>query len=170
MHDSGGGITIRGPAWQQQRRASFSDRTLLVPMLVEEEDDEEDVKAAKVAEYLRHQRLVSSNDDLGDCPGYNAAYMASLNDTDAWRGDIDDVITMSIRDSGMPLVDLTHNGDEVGPSGAVKDEHVNEDASGVVKYEPVDEDADPRGKKDVVHDSMYNFLQYYFPSGRRKYY
>jgi hypothetical protein len=62
--------------------------------------------------------------------------MASLNDKDAWRGDIDDVIAMSIRDSGMPLVDLTHDREEARPSGTVKDE-------------PVDKDIDPRGKQDV---------------------
>jgi hypothetical protein len=33
-------------------------------------------------------------------------------------------ITMSIRDSGKPLVDLTDNG--AGPSGLVKDEPVDE--------------------------------------------
>jgi hypothetical protein len=29
--------------------------------------------------------------------------MASLNDKDTWRGDINDVIAMSIHDSGMRL-------------------------------------------------------------------
>jgi hypothetical protein len=66
--------------------------------------------------------------------------MASLNDKDGWRGDLDATITMSIRDSGMPLVDLTNDG-EARPSDAVKDE-------------PVDE-PDECGKQDVVDDGMY---------------
>jgi hypothetical protein len=65
-----------------------------------------------------------------------------------WRGDIDAAIAMSICDAGMPLVGLTND--------AVKDE-------------PADE-PDERGKKDAVDDNMYNFHQYYDPSGRRKYY
>ena len=55
---------------------------------------------------------------------------------------------MSIRDAGMPLVDLTGDDDGAGPGGAVKDE-------------PADEDADPHSMKDVVDDNMYNFRQYY---------
>jgi hypothetical protein len=43
---------------------------------------------------------------------------------------------MSIHDSGMPLVDLTHDGEEARPSGGVKDEPVDEDANGAVKDEP----------------------------------
>ena len=81
--------------------------------------------------------------------------MASLNDKDAWRGDLDTAIAMSIRDTGKPLVDLTDDG-EAGPSGLVKDE-------------PVDE-PDERVKQEVVTDDMYNFHQYYDASGRRKYY
>jgi hypothetical protein len=42
--------------------------------------------------------------------------MASLNDINAWRGDIDNGIAMSIRDPGMALVDLTHDGNEAGPA------------------------------------------------------
>jgi hypothetical protein len=117
---------------------------------VKEEDDEE---AAKMAEYLHRYRL--NSDDPGDCLGLNAAFMASLNDSDSWREKIDEAITMSIRDAGMPLVNLIH-GDEAGPS----------DTSGAVKDEPVNE----RGKQDVVDDIMYNFHQYYEPSGRCKYY
>jgi hypothetical protein len=49
---------------------------------------------------------------------------------------------MSIRDAGMPLVDLTNDG-EAGPSGAVKEE-------------PADK-PDKRGKKDAIDDNMYNF-------------
>jgi hypothetical protein len=74
--------------------------------------------------------------------GLNAAFMVSLNDKDARRGDLDAETAMSIRDAGMPLVNLTRDG-EAGPSGAVKDK-------------PVDE----RGKQDVVDDNMYNFHQY----------
>jgi hypothetical protein len=53
-------------------------------------------------------------------------------------GDVDAAIAMSIRDVGMPLVDLTDDG-EAGPSGAVKDK------------------PDKRGKQDVIDDGMYNF-------------
>ncbi|KAK1695555.1 hypothetical protein QYE76_012252 [Lolium multiflorum] len=60
---------------------------------------------------------------------------------------------MSIRDTGKPLVDLTDDS-EVGPSGAMKDE-------------PVDE-PDERGKQDVVVDDMSNFHRYYDPSGLPK--
>jgi hypothetical protein len=87
------------------------------------------------AEYERQQRLIASSDDPDDCPGLHAA---SLNDKDAWRGDLNLVITMSIHDTGKPLVDLTNDGG-AGPSGAVKDE------------------PDERGKQDVVVDNMYNF-------------
>jgi hypothetical protein len=38
-----------------------------------------------------------------------------------------------------------------------------------VKDEP-DDERDERGKKDVIVDTMYNFHQYYDPSGRREYY
>jgi hypothetical protein len=46
--------------------------------------------------------------------------MASLNDQTAWVGNIDDLIALSIRESGRPLVDLTRDDDEVGPSVTVK--------------------------------------------------
>jgi hypothetical protein len=83
----------------------------------------------------------------------HTVFAASLIDKDAWTGDLDAAIAMSIRDSGMPLVHLTHD-DEVGPSGAVKDE-------------PTDK-PDERDKQNVIDDSMYNFHQYYDLSGRRK--
>jgi hypothetical protein len=67
--------------------------------------------------------------------------MASLNDKGAWRGDVDAATSMSIRDAGMPLADLTDD-DEAGPSGAVKDEPVNE--------------PDECDKQDVI-DDMYKF-------------
>jgi hypothetical protein len=70
--------------------------------------------------------------------------MESLNDNDAWRGDIDTAIAMSIRDAGMPLIDPTHDS-EAGADSAVKDE-------------PVDEPGE-HGKKDAVNDKMYNFHQ-----------
>jgi hypothetical protein len=85
----------------------------------------------------------------------HAAFTASLNDKDVWRGDLGAGISMSIRDTGKPLVDLTDDS-EAGPSGAVKDE-------------PVDK-PNERGKQDVVVDDMYNFHRYYDPSCRRKYY
>jgi hypothetical protein len=78
--------------------------------------------------------------------------MESLNDKAAWRGDADAAIAMSIRDAGMPLVDLTNDG-EARPISAVKDE-------------PTDE----RGKQNVIDDGMYNLHWHYNPSGRRKYY
>jgi hypothetical protein len=37
-----------------------------------------------------------------------------MNDKDAWKGDVDTAIAMSIHDAGMPLVDLT-NDDEARP-------------------------------------------------------
>jgi hypothetical protein len=54
---------------------------------------------------------------------------------------IDAAIAMSIHDTGMPLVDLTDDG-EAGPSGAVKDDTVDK--------------PDERGKQDVVDDAMYS--------------
>jgi hypothetical protein len=62
---------------------------------------------------------------------------------------------MSIRDTGKLLVDLIDDS-EAGPSGAVKDE-------------PVDE-PEERGKEEVVTGDMYNFHQYYDAPSRRKYY
>jgi hypothetical protein len=66
--------------------------------------------------------------------------MASLNDKDAWRGDIDAAIAMSISDAGMPLVDLNNDG-EARPNGAVKDEPVN------------------RGKHDVIASQLSPVLR-----------
>jgi hypothetical protein len=85
------------------------------------EEPEEAAQAVLLAEYERQQRLIASSDDPEDCPGLRAASLASMNDKDAWRGDLDMAISMSIRDSGKPLVDLTDDG-EAGPSGLVKDE------------------------------------------------
>ncbi|KAK1631558.1 hypothetical protein QYE76_005873 [Lolium multiflorum] len=101
-------------------------------------------------------RAIASSDDPEDCPGLRAAFLASMNDKDAWRGDLDAAIAMSIRDFGKPLVDLSDDG-EAGPSGLVKDE-------------PVDEPVDERVKQEVVTDDMYNFQQYYDASGRRKWF
>jgi hypothetical protein len=111
--------------------------------------EEESANAAQLAEYERQQCLIASSDNPDDCPRLHAAFAASMNDNDAWRGNHDAAIAISIRNTGRPLVDLTDDG-EAGPSGAVKDE-------------PVDE-PDERSKQDaVVH-------QYYDASGRRKYY
>jgi hypothetical protein len=66
-------------------------------------------------------------------------YMSSLNDHNAWEGNIEDGIALSIRDSGGPLVDLTRDDDKAGPSGVVKDEP-----------------ADPCGKPPTDED--YNFF------------
>jgi hypothetical protein len=51
--------------------------------------------------------------------------LAPLNDKDAWRHDLEAAISMSIRYTGKPRVDLTDNG-EAGTSGVVKDEPVDE--------------------------------------------
>lgn len=143
-------------SWQQQRCGGSA---LLIPKseVKEEQDDEAAGKATLLAEYERQQRLIASSVDPEDCLGLRAACLPSLNDKDTWRGDLDAAITMSIRDIGRPLVDLTDDG-EAGPSGAVKDE-------------PVDE-PDERGKQEVVTNDMYNFHRYYDydTSGRRKYY
>ncbi|KAK1610976.1 hypothetical protein QYE76_034649 [Lolium multiflorum] len=101
---------------QQGRRGG----ALLIPKPEVKEEPEEASQAALLAEYERQQRLIASSDDPEDCPGLRAAFLASMNDKDAWRGD-DAAIAMSIRDSGKPLVDLTDDG-EAGPSGLVKDE------------------------------------------------
>jgi hypothetical protein len=108
----------------------------------EEQDDEEATKAVQMAEYERRQRLIASNDDPEDCTGLHTAYMASLNDNDAWRGDLNAAIAMSICNDWMPLVDLTS---EAGPNGVVNDEPIEYD------------------KLDVVVDDMYNFHQYTTP-------
>jgi hypothetical protein len=79
------------------------------------------------------------------------------------------MIAMSICDSDITLVDLTHDVEEVGPSDAVMYDPMDEDARGAVKYEPINEDADPRGKHDVIDDIMFNFQQYYDCSGRPKF-
>jgi hypothetical protein len=71
---------------------------------------------------LREQRLNTTSNDPSDTPGFNAACMASLNDHTSWAGNIDDVIVLSIRESGRPLVDLTRDDGEAGPSGTVKEE------------------------------------------------
>ena len=109
----------------------------------EEEDDDEAAKVAKVAAYLQKQQLLASSDDPQDMPGFNVAYMASLNDHHAWEGDVEAVIAESLRTASIPVVDLT--ADEGGPSGAVKDEE-----------EYADDNAPLR--------------QYYDASGRRKFY
>jgi hypothetical protein len=141
-----------GSGRQQGRRGG----ALLIPKPEVKEEPEEASQAALLAEYERQQRLIASSDDPEDCPGLRAAFLASMDDKDAWRGDLDAAIAMSIRDSGKPLVDLTDDG-EAGPSGLVKDE-------------PVDEPVDERVKQEVVTDEMYNFQQYYDASGRRKWF
>ncbi|KAK1605607.1 hypothetical protein QYE76_029280 [Lolium multiflorum] len=99
--------------------------TVAIPYTCGSSEPEEAAQAALLAEYERQQQLIASSDDPEDCPGLRAAFLASLNDKDAWRGDVETAIAMSIRDSGKPLVDLTDDG-EAGPSGLVKDEPVPE--------------------------------------------
>jgi hypothetical protein len=86
---------------------------------VKEEDD-------KVAVLLNRKRLNTTSDDPSDTSGFNTAFMASLNDHTAWVGNIDDVIALSIRESGIPLVDLMHDDNEADPSGTVKEDPVDE--------------------------------------------
>ena len=139
-----GGISIREPTRQERRRTATGGGLLVPkPEVKEEVDDDEAAKAAKVAAHLQKQRLLASSDDPEDMPGFNVAYMASLNDHRAWEGDIEAVIAESLRTAGVPVVDLT--ADEAGPSGAVKDE---------------EEDADENTP----------LRQYYDASGRRKFY
>jgi hypothetical protein len=52
--------------------------------------------------------------------------MASLNNHTAWAGNIDDVITLSIRESVIPLVDLMHDDNKADPSRTVNKETVDE--------------------------------------------
>jgi hypothetical protein len=87
----------------------------------EEEEEERD----KVSALLREQRLNATSDDSNDTSGFNAAFMASLNNHTAWTGNIDDVIVLSIRECGWPLVDLTRDNNEAGPSDTVKEEPYN---------------------------------------------
>jgi hypothetical protein len=104
--------------WQQRQQHRRAGGALLVPKpeVKEEQYDEEAAKAAQLVEYERQQHLIASSDDPEDCLGFRASCMTSLNDKDAWRGDLDAAITMSIRDTGVPLIDLTNFG-EAGPSG-----------------------------------------------------
>jgi hypothetical protein len=76
-----------------------------------------------------------------------------LNDHAARAGNIEDVIALSIRDNGRPLVDLTREDDEAGPSGVVKDE-------------PTDVPTNLRSKPPADED--YNFFQYYGHSSSRR--
>jgi hypothetical protein len=76
----------------------------------------------KVAALLRDQRLNATSDDASDTSGFNAAFMASLNDHTAWAGNVDDVITLSICESGWPLIDLRRDDGEAGPRGTVEEE------------------------------------------------
>ncbi|KAK1607747.1 hypothetical protein QYE76_031420 [Lolium multiflorum] len=114
---------------RQRRQQGRRGGALLIPKPEVKEEPEEVSKAALLAEYERKQRLIASSDDPEDCPGLRAAFLASMDDKDAWRGDLDAAIAMSIRDSGKPLVDLTDDG-EAGPSGLVKDEPVDERVKG----------------------------------------
>jgi hypothetical protein len=75
-----------------------------------------------MATYFRQQWLLESADNPADTPGYNKAWLDSVNDHTVLDGSIEDVIATSIRNSSAPLVDLTLDNDEAGPSGGVKDE------------------------------------------------
>jgi hypothetical protein len=55
--------------------------------------------------------------------------MSSLNDHIDWEGNIKDVVAMSIRDSGRPVIDLTRDEHKAGPSGAVMGEPADEDCN-----------------------------------------
>jgi hypothetical protein len=86
---------------------------------VREEDD-------KVAVLLRQQRLNASRDYPSDMPGFNAVFMASLNDHNVWAGNIDDLIALSILETSRPLVNLTRDDGEVGTNDTVKEEEDDE--------------------------------------------
>jgi hypothetical protein len=84
-----------------------------------EEDDE-------VVLLLHQQCINASSDDPSDTPGYTAVFMALLNDHTAWAGNIDDVITLSIHESGRLLADLTCENGKDGPVGTVKEDRADE--------------------------------------------
>jgi hypothetical protein len=71
-----------------------------------------------------------------------------VNDHATSEGSIEDVIAASFCGSGSPLVDLTRDNEDAGPSGAVKDE-------------PTDDD--DRGKNEVD----YRYFGDYYRRGRR---
>jgi hypothetical protein len=52
-----------------------------------------------VAALLHEQCLNATNDDPSDTPGFNVAF----NDRTAWVGNIDDIIALTISESGRPL-------------------------------------------------------------------
>jgi hypothetical protein len=95
---------------------------------------------------LYQQRLNATSNDPNDMSGFNAAFMASLNDHTAWAGNIDDVIALSIRESGRPLVDLMRYDGEAGPSGTLKED-------------PADERCDP-------HEHIYQHYRHIECRGR----
>jgi hypothetical protein len=130
---------IHEPVPQQRATRGSAELLCLKPELKEEDDEEETEKAVKVT-LLRQQHLVARSDDADNIPGYKTVYISSLNDHNDWVGNIKDVIAMSIRVSGMSLVDLTHDNGEASPNSAVKEEP-----------------AGPRGKYDVVDDDYYFF-------------
>jgi hypothetical protein len=102
MCASGSGISILKPA-------TYGRAALLVPKseMKEEEDD--------MASLLRQRCVVASSDDSDNTLA--PAFMSSLNDHNVWEGNIEDMITLPIRDNGMPLVDITRNDDDAGSSG-----------------------------------------------------
>jgi hypothetical protein len=83
------------------------------------EEEEQD----KVAALLRQQRLNATSNDRSDTSGFNAAFMALLNDHTAWAGYVDDDITLSICESDRLLIDLTRDEGKAGPSDTVKGSH-----------------------------------------------
>jgi hypothetical protein len=80
----------------------------------------------KVAVLLYRKHLNTTSNDPSETSGLNAAFMASLNNHTSWAGNIDDVITLSIRESVIPLVDLMHDDNKADPSGTVNKETVDE--------------------------------------------
>ncbi|KAK1663119.1 hypothetical protein QYE76_051278 [Lolium multiflorum] len=77
-------------------------------------------------------------DDPTDTPGYNKAWLDSVNDHTASEGSMEDVNATLICDSFTPLADLTRDDDEAGPSDTVKDEPTNDD--GYKKNKVTDDD------------------------------
>jgi hypothetical protein len=104
------------------RLRSSGDITIREPKVKVKEEKEQD----KVVALPRQQRLNTISDDPSDTPGFNTTFMALLIDYTAWARNIDDTISLSICESGRPLVDLTHDDDEAGPSGTVKEEPAKE--------------------------------------------
>jgi hypothetical protein len=79
-----------------------------------------------VAALLHEQCLNATSNDPNDTPGFNVAFIVSLNDHTAWVGNIDDIIALTISESSRPLVDLTRDSNEAGPNGTAEEEPIDD--------------------------------------------